>query len=188
MIQTLNWQGPSEWAAPEGRILLVENRTINIYPGEVNNQIDIRSQLRPTDWDIHIGPTRHAYFGVRIAEALRATSGGRLTDSAGRSSSEVISGECADWVDCSGTVAANRQAGVALFSYPSDACKTWYVSDWGILALNPFAKKQVAIKRNEVLDLAVRVVVHDGDAEEADVNACYRSFVESDDRSGQGNV
>jgi hypothetical protein len=186
LIQTLNWQGPSEWAAAEGRTLLVENRTINIYPGEVNNQIDIRSQLRPTDWDIHIGPTRHAYFGVRIAEALRVTSGGRLTDSAGRSSSEVISGECADWVDCSGTVAANRRAGVALFSYPSDACKTWYVSDWGILSLNPFAKKQVAIKRNGVLDLAVRIVVHDGDAEEADMNACYRSFVESADRSGQG--
>ena len=99
-----------------------------------------------------------------MAEALRATSGGRLTNSAGRSSSEAISGERADWVDCSGTIVAGKRAGVALFSYPSAACKTWYVSDWGILSLNPFAKKQVAINRNEVLDLAVRVVVHDGDS------------------------
>lgn len=178
LIQTLHWQGPGEWAAPDGRTLLAETRTIDIYPGETANLIDIRSQLRPTDWDIRIGPTRHAYFGVRMAEALRVTGGGTLTDSAGRSGSEAISGQCADWADCSGQVAAGRQAGVALFPYSPSDSGTWFVSDWGVLSVNPFAKSQKEIDRNEVYDVAVRVVVHDGDVEEADVEGCYRSFAE----------
>ena len=185
LIQTLNWQGPSEWAAPEGRTLIVETRTIDIYPGEAVNLIDIHSQLRPTDWDVSIGPTRHAYFGVRMAEALRVTGGATLTDSACRSGGGAISGQRADWVDCSGPVAAGRHAGVALFPYPPSGSGSWFVADWGLLTVNPFAKRGEAIDRNEVFDLAVRVVVHDGDVEEAGVEALYRSFVEKSDLSGE---
>ncbi len=185
LIQTLHWQGPGEWAAPQGRILIAETRTIDIYPGEAVNLIDIHSQLQPTDWDISIGPTRHAFFGVRMAEALRVTGGAILTDSACRSSAEAISGQRADWVDCSGPVAAGRHAGVALFSHPPSGSGAWFVADWGLLTMNPFAKRRETIERNEVLDLAVRIVVHDGDAKEADVEGCYRSFAEMAGRPGE---
>ena len=177
-IQTLNWQGPSEWGAPQGRILAVETRTIDIYPGETANLIDIRSQLSPTDWDIKIGPTRHAYFGVRMVESLRATAGATLVDSADRSGGAAISGENSDWVDCSGQIAADRYAGVALFRYPSTVSASWYIADWGTLAVNPFAREGRMIKDGEVLDLAVRIVVHDGDAETAGIEGLYQRFIQ----------
>ena len=110
LTQTLHWQGPVEWGAPQRRTLAVETRTIDIRPGETANLFDIRSQLRPAQWTLRIGPTRHAYFGLRMTEALRVTNGATMVDSEGRVGGSAISGEVSDWVDCSGTVAASRQA------------------------------------------------------------------------------
>lgn len=176
ITQTLNWQGPNEWGVPQGRILAIETRTINIHPGEIANLIDIRSQLRPTDWDLRIGPTRHAYFGVRMSEALRVTTGAKLIDSANRSGGMEITGQVSDWVDCSGMIAASRSAGIALFAYPSCAGEPWFVSDWGILTVNPLRQQGKMLRQNEKLDLAVRVVVHDGDAQQAEIAKLYQSF------------
>ncbi len=183
IVQTLNWRGPSEWGAPQGRTLAIETRSIDVYPGEVANLIDIRSQLRPTEWDISIGPTRHAYFGVRMVESLRATSGATLIDSAGRSGAVAISGQVSDWVDCSGQIAAHNRAGVALFPYPSAASTPWHVADWGTMGVNPFVQKDRTINRGEMLDVAVRVVVHDGGAEEAGIMELYRAFVQTDEEN-----
>ena len=113
-----------------------------------------------------------------MVESLRATAGGTLIDSAGRSGGAAISGGDADWVDCSGQVAVDRYAGVALFRYPSTADATWYIADWGTLAVNPFAREGRMVKHGEVLDLAVRVVVHDGDAETAGIEALYQWFIQ----------
>ena len=84
LVQTLHWQGPIEWGAPERRTLAVETRTIDIRPGEVANLFDVRSQLRAGEWDLRIGPTRHAYFGLRLTEALRVTNGATMVDAEGR--------------------------------------------------------------------------------------------------------
>ena len=177
LVQTLHWQGPIEWGAPERRTLAVETRTIDIRPGEVANLFDVRSQLRAAEWDLRIGPTRHAYFGLRLTEALRVTNGATMVDAEGRAGGGAISGEVSDWVDCSGTVAAGRQAGGALFPYPSAQGFPWFVADWGTLTVNPLASKGYALKRGDVLDFAVRFVVHDGDAEEADVAGMWGAFV-----------
>src|SRR5690606_39693916 len=56
MAQTLEWRGPSEWGAPEGRVLAHERRTILVRPGERAHVIDILSDWQPTDWDMSVGP------------------------------------------------------------------------------------------------------------------------------------
>ena len=89
----------------------------------------------------------------------------------------AISSQVSDWVDCSGTVAAGRQAGAALFPYPSAQGFPWFVADWGTMTVNPMASKGYALKRGDMLDFAVRFVVHDGDAEEADVATMWGAFV-----------
>ena len=176
LVQTLHWQGPIEWGAPERRTLAVETRTIDIRPGEVANLFDVRSQLRAAEWDLRIGPTRHAYFGLRLTEALRVTNGATMIDAEGRAGGGAISGEVSDWVDCSGTVAAGRRAGGALFPYPSAQGFPWFVADWGTLTVNPLGSKGCELKQGDVLDFAVRFVVHDGDAEEADVAGMWGDF------------
>jgi hypothetical protein len=44
--------------------------------------------------------------------------------------------------------------------------------------VNPFAQEGRLIKSGEVLDVAVRVVVHDGDAEAAGIEGLYQRFIQ----------
>ena len=88
----------------------------------------------------------------------------------------AIGGEVSDWVDCSGTIAAGRQAGAALFPYTDAQSFPWFVAIWGTLTVNPMASKGYALQQGDVLDFAVRFVVHDGDAEEAEVAGLWGTF------------
>ena len=76
-------------------------------------------------------------------------------------------------MDCSGTVAAG---GRALFPYPNAHGFPWFVADWGTLTANPLGEKQFVLSRGDVLDFAVRFVVHDGDVVEADVAGMWRAL------------
>ena len=59
-----------------------ERRVIEVRLARGAHVIDLRSELSP-EWNLRIGPTRHAYFGLRVGESLRPSHGGRLTDAAG---------------------------------------------------------------------------------------------------------
>ena len=175
LVQQVQWQGPPEWSAPERRVLAEETRTFDIRPGDTANVIDVRSSLRPTEWEIAIGPTRHAYFTVRLADGLRAVDGGTLVDSEGREGAGAISGQLADWVDGSGPGAHGRKAGITVVPHVSTAGRPWLVYDWGTITVNPFAERGHTLRPGEVLEVGVRVLAHDGDATEAGVAEMYES-------------
>ena len=80
LVQSLEWRGPVEWAAPDGRIAATETRTLDIDATPEHYVIDVTSRLAAAEWDLHIGPTRHSYFNVRVAEFDR----GDLRRPAGR--------------------------------------------------------------------------------------------------------
>ena len=164
LVQSLEWQGPQEWGAGEGRrVLAEEKRTIDIYPGEVANTIDIRSQLRPTEWDLRLGPTRHAYFTIRLADGLRPVAGGTLLDSEGRTDPEAMCGPGAAWVDMSGPAAHGHRAGITIIPHKSMEGAAWIVTDWGTVTVNPFLQQGAVLKRGDTLDLGLRILAHDGD-------------------------
>ncbi|MDA1347660.1 MAG: PmoA family protein, partial [Chloroflexi bacterium] len=151
LVQNLHWQSPSDWANAAGLTVAEETRTIDVYPGDVANIIDIRSRLRPIEGDIRVGGTVHGYFVVRMADGLRPVDGGTLIDSAGRTGAAEIRGQLADWVDCSGRAAHGQNAGVAVFPYSTPSRIPWHLSDWGFIMVNPF---QVEAKRvNRVMKL-----------------------------------
>ena len=176
ITQTLEWQGPEEWGAGPRRTIAIETRTLDIHTGEDAHHLDIRSHLRPTEWDFSIGPTRHAYLGIRLAEGLRVIDGGTVHDAAGRTGSEAVNDQCSDWVTVAGTVPNGRRAGVAVFPYPSAAGHPWHVSEYGTLNVNPFARERVAINRGDDLEIAARLVIYDGDATEARIAERFETF------------
>lgn len=182
IVLTLQWRGPEEWAAPEGRVLLTETRTLDIRPGKPANLIDLRSRLQAGQWELVLGPTRHGLFGVRLIEALTVTHGGRLQDSVGREGGQAISRETADWVDGSGTLGRGVRAGVSLFPHPFKAGYPWYVTDWGTLTCNPMAKKSWSLGQGDGIEFGIRIAVHDGDAGEARIGELYRAFQEEFER------
>lgn len=172
VVQTVEWQGPEEWGAKDGRrVLALETRTTDIRPGNVVNTVDIRSQLRPTDWDLTIGPTRHAYFTVRLAYGLRVVDGGTLIDAHGRSGGAAITNQASAWVDASGVAPHGARAGLTVLGHASTAHVPWVAYDWGTLNVNPFAREAATLQRGDRLDLGIRLLAHDGDAREVDFAA-----------------
>ena len=184
LTQRLRWRGPREWGAPEGRVLAAEERVLDVRPLDGANVLDLRSRLSPTEWNLEIGPTRHAWFGVRLAEGLRPSHGGQVTDAEGRRGPEAVSGTVSAWVDCSGPAGAGRTAGVALLPHGDTGGHPWYVTDWGTMTVNPCAAAAAAVKRGAEFSSGLRLVVHDGAAEAADLPGHHRRMkeeVEEDD-------
>ncbi len=169
VVQTVHWQGPAEWGAPDRRTVAVETRTIDVYPRRAANVFDVRSQLSPTEWDVSIGPTRHAYFTVRLADGIRIDDGADVLDSKGRRRSDEITGQTADWVDVSGPAPYGHRAGVAVAPHPSAAGHPWAVYDWGSIVVNPFLDDRYDLKVGSTLDVSIRVIAHDGGPDEAGV-------------------
>ena len=87
-----------------------------------------------------------------------------------------IRGQTADWVDCSEKAAYGKMAGLAVFPYAPADEGPWHLSDWGFTMVNPFQAEARKVNRGEMAESAVRLVAHDGDATEAQVQSLYQSF------------
>ena len=162
VVQALHWRGPAEWGAPDGRVIAEETRTIDIQPGEEAHTIDLRSRLGPTQWDLRIGPTRHAYFGIRVTEPLRPGSGGTVIDSEGRSGTSAIRGQAGRWVHLSGEVLAGHHAGLVICRDAATAGQPWSLHDWGTVDVNPLGQAAHLLQAGETLECRLRLIVHDG--------------------------
>src|SRR5690606_38206138 len=120
IVQELEWRGPSEWAAPEGRSIASEQREITVTVGERFNRIDLRSRLAAGELPLRLGPTRHAWFNARMADALIVANGGKVRDDRGRSGGAAISGEGARWVDFTGEIGGGHLAGLTVIPHPGE--------------------------------------------------------------------
>ena len=166
------------------RCLASETRTYDIYAGTVANVVDLRTRLRPTDWDITIKPTRHAYVTVRVEDKIRPINGGRLVDSEGREGEGAVSGNVADWIDMSGPASYGKQACITLMPhpsasgipYPTGKDIPWYGATHRTMLINPFQRERGVINKGDEVSLGVRILAHDGDAVEADVAGIFESF------------
>ena len=165
VVQQLEWRGPSEWAAAEGRVLMTETRTSTFRPGERYHLIDVRSVLAAARWELTLGPTRHAYFNFRVAEALQVTRGGKITEGGGA------------WLDYSGDAGGGNRVGIALMPWARGATWWWFASDWGVVTTGPFRAEAKRLKPGESFMLAARYVVHDGDAASIPLADLQRDFM-----------
>jgi hypothetical protein len=178
ITQSLEWRGPIEWAAPSGRLAARETRTLLIGSKPNMHVIDVESRLASADWDFTLGPTRHAYFNVRVADTMIVAYGGVAQDDAGRTGGEAITGNRSRWVDFSGPVGGGKTAGLAVFPDPRDHDDlSWFVADWGVVTVGPFRLKGRLVSRGQELVARYRVIVHDGNAHDADVAREFETYV-----------
>ena len=113
-----------------------------------------------------------------MVEALAVTHGGRLIDSDGCVGVKDIRSHSPDWVDYSGTLGTGVRAGLALFPHASTIGYPWTLSDFGTLTMNPMEKKSWVLMPGKKLNFGIRIVLHDGNAQEALVRDLYREFIQ----------
>lgn len=181
ITQILFWQGPEEWGAPDRRHVATEKRIIDIYPGQNSNIVDIRSILKPTKWEIAIGPTRHGYFTIRLADGLRMVDGGSIVNSAGITGKNILSNMNSHWVDAYGPSYKGNMVGLAIFPYSNTGYDSWGISDYGIITINPLLNKKYKLRKNSTIEFAVRIVAHDGDTYNAKIEEQHTDFIKKFD-------
>jgi Methane oxygenase PmoA len=180
VTQSLEWRGPVEWAAPAGRLAARETRTFTIATASNMHVIDVESRLASADWDFTLGPTRHAYFNVRVADSMVVAFGGVVQDDAGRTGGDAVTGTRSKWIDFSGPVGGGEIAGLAVFPDPRDHPDlSWFVADWGVVTVGPFRLNGRLVRKGEQLVARYRVLVHDGNAVDADVAGEYDRYIGS---------
>ena len=183
ITQTLDWRGPAEWAAP-GADASRRARRARCWSREQRDAhvIDVESRLAAVDWDFTLGPTRHAYFNVRVADSMIVGLGGVVRDDKGRSGGDAVSGnETRAGSISPGRSAAGTRPGIAVFPGSARPCRIiwWFVADWGVVTVGPFRLKEALVRRGEHLRARYRVLVHDGDADAANVAAAYAEFLKT---------
>lgn len=176
ITQTIDWRGPSEWAAPDGRLVLYEVRATTVRLATTHTLIDVTSTLSSRDWAVSLGPTRHAYFNARLSEAM--LHGLVITDDRGPAAVRLPAVADASWVDATGPVGGGNLAGIAVMPAPlQGAPPTWFVTDWGVITAGCVRATGRHLPRGESLVSRCRFVVHDGALPAADLAALHRDFL-----------
>jgi hypothetical protein len=177
IVQELEWRGPVEWAAPLGRLAAVEQRVLEIAFADGCHTIDVHSRLEAREFAFSLGPTRHAYFNVRVAESMTVANGGTVRDDAGRSGGEALTGTRAKWISYEGPVGGGHRAGIAVFPHPEDhADLSWFVTDWGVVTVGPFRIEGRVVQLGEALTARYRVLVFDGALAEAEIQRRFAAY------------
>ena len=160
LTQQLQWRGPREWGAPEGRHVLTETRCTRVrhLPQHQAFQLEISSSLSAPTHPVSIGPTRHAWFNARVCASMSPIHGGES-----RFSQATAGSPHPDWYACTGPVGGDHVATLAIAPWHASAANDWYVSPWGVMTANPCLDKALHIEPGgSPLNLGARFLVCDG--------------------------
>lgn len=170
IVQRLDWCGPAEWAAPDGRLVAVETRTTVVEPGQRRHRIDVTSRLECGEFALTLGPTRHAWLNVRVADSMTVDNGGTVRDDRGRAGGAAVSGEGARWIDYTGPVGGGAVAGVTVIPHRVEGREPfWFVADWGVVTVGPFREEALVLDRGRAFESRCAVLLHDGPADHDEI-------------------
>lgn len=164
LVQALDWIGPREWGAPEGRPVLKERRVTFVYLTRQAVVLDIVSEIAPAaDIPVALGPTRHSWFNARAADGIALSPEAEPVDDQGRRGAASIPTHGPTWVDFSGRAGGGAEAGITVLPL-EPARQAWFVSDWGVLTVGPIRERGIEIAPGETARFACRFIAHDGPA------------------------
>jgi len=173
----VEWRGPVEWGAVQGRTIARETRRITVSKAPDAWVLDVESELAAASWDLALGPTRHAYFNARVADSMVVALGGKVRDDKGRVGGETIGVLGARWVAFEGPVGGGKQAGIAVIPNPADeADASWFVADWGAVSVGTFRQARRVVTKDKPLRTRYRAVVYDGAMNDTQIEAWVAGF------------
>lgn len=178
----------TDWQSPEGKKLMEDERTITLFDRDGVRIIDFDITLRATEGDVQFGETKEGSFGVRVPTSMDVDSkqGGKIESSEGKTDAEAW-GQPASWVDYHGPV-DGEHLGIAILNHPKSFRypTRWHVRTYGLFAANPWGTKdftggqetggEFTLPQGESITLRYRVVLHQGDTEQADIAAAFEEY------------
>jgi hypothetical protein len=175
-----------DWIAPNGKVQLVEDRTMTFYSDPKLRTIDFLITLTAVP-DVTFGDDKDGFFALRLAKPLTEMNGGTMVDADGRSSMMNVWGKRSNWIDCSGVVEGEK-LGIAIFDHPKNLRYPtyWMARDYGLIAANPFGpnaydpslpESNYKLAAGKKLVFRYRIIIHPGDAEAGRVADMYKEYL-----------
>jgi hypothetical protein len=174
---------------PDGKTIGSETQQYTFHGDASTRVIDCAFALTADQGvPLKLGDTKEGTFAIRLVKALEAPNV-KMLNSEGKVGEKEIWGRRADWVDYSGAMAGEK-LGIAIFDSPTNIKHptTWHAREYGLFAVNPFGEHDfyhdpkrdgsVTIPAGQSLVLRYRVLIHHGDAAEAQVAEAYRHYAE----------
>ncbi|HZN66111.1 MAG TPA: PmoA family protein [Tepidisphaeraceae bacterium] len=179
-----------EWETKGGQgVLLRETRTARFFAFEDGGRgIDLTLAFTPAGRErVTFGDTKEAGLcSVRVKKSI--SDNPTLTNARGQSKEKQVWGKPAEWCDLSGRI-DGKPYGVAVLDHPKNPRhpSTWHAREYGLLAANIFGlhdydknvKKgtgDFTIEPGKTVTFRYRVVIHQGDAAAARLDAKFRDF------------
>jgi len=179
----------SDWTDSNGLVVLTQKAAVTFWQQTSEHRImDIDLQLIATQRDVQFGDTKEGgLVTVRVASSMDVPRGGKIENAYGGINEGETWGKSAHWCDYSGIV-EGQQVGIAVMDHPlSFRYPTyWHVRDYGLMGANPFALNDYTrglkngshlLKSGESLRFVYRIMIHNGDAVQADIRNHYLNFV-----------
>ncbi len=160
--QKLDWIGPAEWGADAGRPVLTETRWTVLTPMKDALILDVTCEVTPAgEVAIALGPTRHAWFNARVADALALQPDSAPVDNRGNRGAANIAVRDTARVAYSGPVGGDAVAGISVIP-DAAAPLAWFVADWGVITTGAIRDTARTLHPGETTRFACRFVAHDG--------------------------
>ena len=191
--QGQGWLAEHRWVHDE-QTVMTDKTTYKFSAGTGWRAVDVQIELLASHGDVLFNDTKEGSFAVRVHPGLRnkpdakaGIAGGATMLNSESETGPGIWGKPARWIDYSNTI-DGTVCGLAIFDHPDNLRHptTWHARDYGLLAANPFGlhyfDKQPAgageytIPAGESLVLKYRILLHEGDAEQAKIDQHYQQF------------
>ena len=170
------------WKQPRQEAVIKDRRVVTITaPSKTMRYIDFEIVLEALT-DVVIEKTNHSLFSARMTAALSVASGGTLENAEGATAEEGTFGVASPWCDYSGTWPDGVIEGLAIFQHPENPGfpAKWFTRNYGFFSPTPMYwpadDKATYLKKGETVQLRYRVVVHEKNAVDARIPACYREY------------
>lgn len=175
---------------PKGEAIATEIQSYIFKGDEQSRTIDCEFTILADHGPVKIGDTKEGTFAIRVVKALDSPPG-RMVNSSGAVGEKAVWGKRADWVDFDGTV-AGEEVGIAIFDNPGNPRHPtyWHARSYGLLAANPCGLREFTHDRHQdgsytiaaggSLTLRYRVLIHQGNFQQARVTDAYRQYAEGE--------
>jgi hypothetical protein len=172
---------------PDHKPFAAETQEYTFRGDKQTRVIDCEYVIQANHDAVKIGDSKEGTFGIRVAPELNAPRG-HMVNSEGAEGEPKIWGKRANWVDYDGVIDGHT-LGIAIFDSPKSFRHPtyWHARGYGLFAANPFGIKEFTrdpaqdgsytIPAGQSLKFRYRVLIHEGDYQEAKVAEKYQQYV-----------
>ena len=170
-----------DWQTPDGESIMREIKRARVYPQSDDELlIDLQFSFSSVNKIVHLKKTSFGFLGVRMAKSIGVFDGsGLIQNSEGAVNEREVFHKAASWCDYSGLITDTLRNGIAIFDHPDNPHypSHWHVRSDGWMSPCHFLHHDHQIGLDETLQLNYRLLAHNGDVNDADVQKKYDQYV-----------